>query len=101
MTQIVLIGLGAGSAAALLFASVASGSILATFLFYLSPLPILIVTLGWSQLAGLVAAGSATAGLAVIPMAVATLGDASDGASIFFYLATTFLVGVGLPAWWL
>ena len=48
MLQIVLVGLGAGAAAALLFASIASGSILATLLFYLAPLPILIAALGWS-----------------------------------------------------
>jgi hypothetical protein len=61
MMQIVLVGLGAGAAAALLFASVASGSIAAIALFYLAPLPILIAALGWSQLAGLIAAAAATA----------------------------------------
>ena len=61
MMQIVLVGLGAGAAAALLFASVASGSMAAIFLFYLAPLPILIAALGWSHWAGLIAAASATA----------------------------------------
>jgi hypothetical protein len=61
MVQIVLVGLGAGTAAALLFASVASGSIAAIVLFYLAPLPILIAALGWSHLAGLIAAAWATA----------------------------------------
>ena len=61
MMQIVLVGLGAGAAAALLFASVASGSIAAVFLFYLAPLPILIAALGWSHWAGLIAAALATA----------------------------------------
>ena len=61
MMQIVFVGLGAGAAAALLFASVASGSIAAIFLFYLAPLPILIAALGWSHWAGLIAAASATA----------------------------------------
>ncbi len=42
MMQIVLVGLGAGAASALLFASVASGSPLSVLLFYLAPLPILI-----------------------------------------------------------
>ena len=50
MMQIILVGLGAGAAAALLFASVVSGSIAAIFLFYLAPLPILIAALG-AQLA--------------------------------------------------
>src|SRR5437870_5078231 len=86
MMQIVLIGMGAGAAAALLFASVASGSIIATLLFYLAPLPILIAALGWSHLAALVAVLSAASGLAAI------LGG---------YFVTAFLIGVGVPAWWL
>ena len=61
MVQILLVGLGAGLTAALLLASVTSGSIAAAFLFYLAPLPILIAALGWTHLAGLVAAASATA----------------------------------------
>ena len=40
MMQIALIGIGAGAAGGLLFASVTSGSWLAVFLFYLSPLPL-------------------------------------------------------------
>src|SRR6476646_2643353 len=86
MLQIVFIGLGAGAAAALLFASVASGSLLATLLFYLAPLPILIAALGWSHWAGLIASLTAAAGL---------------GATLVFYFFSAFLVGVGLPAWWL
>ena len=49
MMQILLIGLGAGATAALLFASVTSGVILSVFLFYLAPLPIMIAGLGWSH----------------------------------------------------
>jgi len=86
MVQMVLIGLGAGAAAALLFASVASGSLLSVFLFYLSALPILIAALGWSHWAALIAAVCAATGLASV------FGS-------FFLLA--FLVGVGVPAWWL
>src|SRR5262249_46603253 len=86
MLQIVLVGLGAGAAAALLFASVASGSILATLLFYLAPLPILIAALGWSHWAGLIASLTAAAGL---------------GATLGLYFFSAFLVGGGLPAWWL
>ena len=52
MMQIVLIGIGAGAATALLFASVASGSLISVLLFYLAPLPILIAALGWSHWAG-------------------------------------------------
>lgn len=86
MLQTLLIGLGAGAAAALLFASVASGSILATLLFYLAPLPILIAALGWNHWAGLAAGLAAAAGLGL------TLGP---------YFFGAFLIGVGLPAWWL
>jgi hypothetical protein len=86
MTQLLLIGISAGAAAALLFASVASGSPLSVLLFYLAPLPILIAALGWSHWAALVAALVASASLAVV------FGS-------FFFIA--FLLGIGLPAWWL
>jgi hypothetical protein len=86
MVQIALIGIGAGAASALLFASVASGSPISILLFYLAPLPILIAALGWSHWAALTAAVVAAAGLATV------LG------SYFFF---AFLFGVGLPAWWL
>lgn len=86
MMQIVLIGLGAGAASAVLFASVTSGVILSIFLFYLAPLPILIAALGWSHWAGLIAAVTAAACLGAI-----------FGAMFF----TAFLCGIGAPAWWL
>ena len=86
MVQIVLIGIGAGAASALLFASVASASPISILLFYLAPLPVLIAALGWSHWAALVAAIAAAAGLTVV------LGG-------YFFFA--FLLGVGLPAWWL
>jgi hypothetical protein len=84
MVQIVLVGLAAGIAAALLFASVISGSIAAILLFYLAPLPILIAALGWSQVAGLVAAVSATAAVAVL-------------SGVFFVAVAVISFG----AWWL
>jgi Predicted membrane protein (DUF2232) len=86
MVQIFLIGIAAGAATALLFASVASGSMFSILLFYLAPLPILIAAIGWSHLAGLIASVSAAAALAAV------FGGA-------FFLA--FLIGIGLPAWWL
>jgi hypothetical protein len=84
--QIGLVGLGAGACSALLFASMLSKSILAIGLFYLAPLPILIVALGWSHWAGLLAAVAAAVSLAL----------AVDS---FYFLA--FLISIGLPAWWL
>jgi Predicted membrane protein (DUF2232) len=86
MLQIVLVGIGAGTTAALLFASIATGSIFATLLFYLAPLPILIAGLGWSHWAALVASMVAAAVL---------------GAIVGFYLFTGFLIAMALPAWWL
>ncbi len=87
MMQIVLVGLGAGAASALLFASVASGSLLSVFLLCLAPLPILIAALGWSHWSALIAAFAAALGL-----------SAAFG-TLFFLIA--FLIGIGLPAWWL
>ena len=86
MMQIGLIGIGAGAAAALLFASVTSGSWLAVALFYLASLPIMIAGLGWSHWSALIAA--LTAALAL---------SAAFGGVFFF----AFLAGAGLPAWWL
>jgi hypothetical protein len=85
-TQIALVGIGAGAASALMFASVASGSLLSIFLFYVAPLPIMIAALGWSHWAAMIAA----------------LGAATTLAAVFggvFFLA--FMVGTGIPAWWL
>ena len=86
MAQLILVGIGAGAATALLFASVASGSLISVLLFYLAPLPILIAALGWSHWAALIAALTASLGLAAV------FGG-------FFFVA--FLLGIGLPAWWL
>jgi hypothetical protein len=86
MMQLGLIGIGAGAAAALLFASVTSGSVLSVLLFYVAPLPIMIAGLGWSHWSALI--GASTGALAV----AALFGP-------MFFLA--FLASAGLPAWWL
>ena len=86
MMQVLLIGISAGAVSALMFAALASGSLLAMALFYLAPLPILIATLGWTHLAGIAAGLTGAAALFVIFHSV---------------FALAFLVGVGLPAWWL
>ena len=84
MVQVILIGLGAGAAAALMFASVVSGSIAAILLFYLAPLPIFIAALGWGHLAGLIAAAVATAAVTIV-------------SSTFFIAVAVIAFG----AWWL
>ncbi len=86
MMQIRLIGIGAGAAAGLLFASVTSGSWLSILLFYLAPLPIMIAGIGWSQWAALTAALAAALALGMV------------FGTVFIF---AFLAGAGLPAWWL
>ena len=86
MMQLGLIGIGAGAAAALLFASVTSGSWLSIVLFYLAPLPIMIAGIGWSHWAALIAALSAALALGLV------------FGTVFFF---AFLAGAGIPAWWL
>jgi Predicted membrane protein (DUF2232) len=88
MVQIILVGIGAGIASALLFASFMPGVLISAVLFYLAPLPIMIAALGWSHWAGLTAALVASTGLS---MSVDTSG----------YLFLTFMLGIGIPAWWL
>ena len=84
MIPIGLVGIGAGVAAALLFASVTSGSYLSIVLFYLAPLPILIAGLGWSHWAALIAAVTGS-------LAVAGLFG-----GVFLF---AFLAGAGAPGW--
>jgi hypothetical protein len=86
MMQIGLVGVGAGAAAALLFASVTSGSWLAVVLFYLAPLPMMIAGLGWSHWSALTGALTGALALGIV------FGP------VYF---VTFLAGAGLPAWWL
>lgn len=86
MMQLGLVGVGAGAAAALLFASATSGSWLSIILFYLAPLPIMIAGLGWSHWAAMVAAFSGAIAVGVV-----------FGPVLFF----AFLAGAGIPAWWL
>ncbi len=83
MMQIVLIGLCAGAASALLFVSVASGSTVSLVLTAFAQLPILIAAIGWTYLAGLVAALAASVGLGLL-----------FGASAAF----VFVISVALPA---
>ncbi len=86
MMQFAIVGIGAGAAAALLFASVTSGVWLSIPLFYLAPLPIMIAGLGWSHWAAAIAA---LAGALVLALAFGP---------VFFF---SFLAGAGVPAWWL
>jgi hypothetical protein len=80
MVSILIVGLAAGVATALLFAAATAGSMTAVLLFYIAPLPILIASLGWSHVAGLLAAASATlampafSGVFLVAVAVIAFG---------------------------
>src|ERR1700748_3358061 len=51
MIALVLIGIAAGCASALMFASIASGALISLLLFYLAPLPLMVAAIGWGPLA--------------------------------------------------
>ena len=61
-----VVAIGAGCAAALLFAVSTQPSLLAMALAYLAPLPIMIATLGWGLDAGAIAGGISVAALALL-----------------------------------
>ncbi|GEP04671.1 DUF2232 domain-containing protein [Methylobacterium oxalidis] len=86
MKQSLGIGIGAGLVSALLFGVLLKATPLAIVLYLLAPLPILIVGLGWSHKAALVAAATGSLALALIVSPFLGLGFGT-------YLA--------LPAWWL
>lgn len=90
IVQNLLIGIGSGIAAALLFATPASGAALAPLLMIMAPLPILIAAIGWSHWAGSFAVAVAAVALVVV----------SDTSSVHSVLVP-FVIGVGAPAWWL
>lgn len=86
MYKIILIGIGAGLAAALLFGSLISGTVLALPLFIMTGLPIAVAGLGWTPIAGGVAAivGAAAISILLTPLS-----------------ATEFLLLIAFPMIWL
>jgi Predicted membrane protein (DUF2232) len=86
MIAIVLIAIAAGSASALMFASIVSGALISLLLFYLAPLPLMVAALGWGPL------GATIGGI------VAAMGL---GAIFGLPYCIAFAVTVALPAWWL
>lgn len=73
MTRIILFGIGAGLAAALLFAAPLGGSGIAFPLFALTGLPIAIAGLGWTVTAGAIAAVAGAVAIAFVLSPVAAL----------------------------
>ena len=83
-----VVALGAGCAAALLFAVSAQSSLLAMTLAYLAPLPIMIATLGWELDGGAIAAAISIAVLAVVTEPLSALVFAGSVAAPAWVLAT-------------
>ena len=86
MIAIILIALAAGSASALMFASIISGALISLVLFYLAPLPLMVAALGWGPLAATIGGIAAASGL---------------GAIFGLPYCVAFALTVALPAWWL
>ena len=86
MIAITIIALAAGSASALMFASIISGALISLVLFYLSPLPLMVTALGWGPLAATIGGIAAASGL---------------GAMFGLPYCVAFALTVALPAWWL
>ena len=86
MIMYILIALAAGSASALMFASIISGALISLLLFYMAPLPLMVATLAWGPLCGTIGGIGAAMGLGLmfgLPYCVA------------------FAMTIALPAWWL
>jgi hypothetical protein len=86
MIALVLIGIAAGAASALMFASIISGALISLLLFYLAPLPLMVAAVGWGALAAAIGGVAATCGLGVI---------------FGLNYGIAFAVAVALPGWWL
>src|SRR6266849_10227772 len=86
MITTILIALAAGSASALMFASIVSGALLSLLLFNLAPLPLMVAALGWGPLSATIGGIAAATGL---------------GAIFGLPYCIAFVVTVAVPAWWL
>jgi hypothetical protein len=82
-----VVAIGAGCAAALLFAVIAQSSLLTMTLAYLAPLPIMIATLGWGLDGGAIAAAISIAVLAVLAEPLSALVFAGSVAAPAWALA--------------
>jgi hypothetical protein len=92
---------GAGLASALLFSLVTQGTLFAVALAYLSPLPIMIATIGFGRIAGLVASALAVLAIAAIGFIQQgrdASGDALGGAALS---GLAFALSLAAPALWL
>jgi Predicted membrane protein (DUF2232) len=86
MIALIAIALAAGTASALMFASMISGALISVLLVYLAPLPLMVAALGWGPLCATIGGIAAAIGL---------------GAIFGLPYCISFSIGVALPAWWL
>jgi Predicted membrane protein (DUF2232) len=86
MIALLLIAMAAGSASALMFASIVSGAPISLLLFYLAPLPLMVAGLGWGPLSATIGGIAAAVGL---------------GALFGLPYCIAFALIIALPAWWL
>ncbi|HEX3495939.1 MAG TPA: hypothetical protein VHT02_02000 [Methylocella sp.] len=93
----VALGIGAGIAAAVLFSLAIRATFVAAVLANLSPLPIMIATLGYGAFAGAAAVASATVTVAALFNAQQKFGSLDTAA----LGGLVFAFSLGLPAFWL
>ena len=86
MIAIVLIGLAAGCASALMFVSTISGALISLLLAMLAPLPLMVAALSWGPLSATIGGIAAASGF---------------GALFGLRFCIAFAIAVALPAWWL
>ena len=86
MIALILIGIAAGCASALMFASIISGALISLLLFYLAPLPLMVAAIGWGPLAAAIGGCAAAGSLGVI---------------FGLNYCIAFALAFALPAWWL
>jgi len=86
MITTVFIALAAGCAAALMFASIISGTLISVLLLYLAPLPLMVAGIGWGPLCATIGGITAATVLGLIFGLPFCIG---------------FAVAIALPAWWL
>ena len=86
MIAIVLIGLAAGCASALMFISTISGALVSLLLAMLAPLPLMVAALSWGPLSATIGGIAAASGF---------------GAILGLRYCIAFAVAAALPAWWL
>jgi hypothetical protein len=86
MIAMILIGLAAGAASALMFVSISSGALVSLLLLYLAPLPLMVAAIGWGPLSAAIGGIAASIGI---------------GAIFGLPLCIAFAIGIALPGWWL